>query len=222
MKHKKIMSFILAAMLSSAVPTMTSAEGGEVNGSEIIDKNMETEDVTFTEYNDKENKMYSVVGRNRLDARTDSAIPYQDEQTALKSAVNYAKETSNRVKMLTGKGASNQWDMTVVKNLAMGAERGLINADGTTNAFAAKDFVQDDTWKKNVSMPSSWTSYGEWWNNKNTPNGENETWVWDYPIYDNVKMPWQSGEQPQGTGKSDMYGTLEPGEAPVAYNPIGF
>ena len=97
-----------------------------------------------------------------------------------------------------------------------------MNADGTTNAFAAKDFVQDDTWKKNVSMPSSWTSYGEWWNNKNTPNGENETWVWDYPIYDNVKMPWQSGEQPQGTGKSDMYGTLEPGEAPVAYNPIGF
>ena len=153
MKHKKIMSFILAAaMLSSAVPTMTSAEGGEVNGSEIIDKNMETEDVTFTEYNDKENKMYSVVGRNRLDARTDSAIPYQDEQTALKSAVNYAKETSSRVKMLTGKGASNQWDMTVVKNLAMGAERGLINADGTKNAFAAKDFVQDDTWKKNVSM----------------------------------------------------------------------
>ena len=115
MKHKKIMSFIMAAaMLSSAVPTMTSAEGGEVDGSEIIDKNMETEDVTFTEYNDKENKMYSVVGRNRLDARADSAIPYQDEQTALKSAVNYAKETSSRVKMLTGKGASNQWDMTMV------------------------------------------------------------------------------------------------------------
>ena len=227
------MSLLLAAaMLSAAVPTMTSAEGGEVEESAIVDNApiygdstfMEHNDdeVTFTEYNDKANGMYNVVGRNRLDARTDSAIPYQDETTALNSAVNYAKETSSRVKMLTGEDASNQWDMTVVKNLEMGAERGLINADGTTNAFAAKDFKTDSTWKNNVPMPRSWTSYGEWWNNHNTPNGEGETWVWDYPIYDNVKMPWQSGEQPQGSGKSDMYGTLEPGEAPVAYNPIGF
>lgn len=227
MNYKKTLSILLSAsMLASFMPMTGFAENTEVvlYGETVAVTDIENETITFTEYNDMANNMYKICGRNRIDAHTDASVPYQDEQTALMGARDYAKETSNRIKMLTGKDVSNQWDFTVVKNLAMGAERGLINADSTTNAFAATDFAEDTNWKSNVKMPSSWTSYGEWWNNKNTPNGENETWVWDYPIYDNVKMPWQSGEQPYNSDdeKTSTYGTLTPGEAPVKYNPIGF
>ena len=239
--HKKLLSLILAfSMLGAASPVVSATEtttaGDEAAMAETvttgkIQQVISTEGaingtVTFTEYNDKENEMYKVAGVNRLNARTDAAMPYQNEATALASARDYAKETSSRIKALTGEyaPAGQQWDMTVVKNLEMGAERGLINADGTTNAFADPEFVQDSNWKTNVSMPSSWTSYGDWWNNVNTPSGENDTWVWDYPIYDNVKMPWQSGEQPYDSDdpKTGTYGMIEPGEAPVKYNPIGF
>ena len=60
------------------------------------------------------NNMYKICGRNRIDAHTDASVPYQDEQTALMGARDYAKETSNRIKMLTGKDVSNQWDFTVL------------------------------------------------------------------------------------------------------------
>lgn len=211
-------------MLPSIMPIAANAEGESVSGAVITNTPAANETVTFTEYNDKEGGMYKVCGRNRLEARTDAAMPYQDEQTALEAARDYKKETSSRIKMLTGTDADNQWNFTVVKNIEMGAEQGLINEDGTGNPFAEPGYAETDIWKENVKMPSSWTSYGEWWNNVNTPNGEGETWVWDYPIYDNVKMPWQSGEQPYNSDndKTGSYGTLTPGEAPVKYNPIGF
>ena len=139
----------MAETVTTGTVQQVPATEGAINGT-----------ITFTEYNDKDGEMYKVAGVNRLNARTDAAMPYQDEATALISARDYAKETSSRIKALTGEHASadQQWDMTVVKNLEMGAERGLINADGTTNAFAAPGFVQDSNWKTDVSMPSSWTS----------------------------------------------------------------
>ncbi len=236
MSNKKVLSMLLAAaMTASALPSAALAAGEPENVSpaETVEAIPAAEDtVTFTEYNDAANEMYKVVGRNRRDARTDSAVPYQDEQTALAAARDYRKESSDRIKMLTGEDAANQWDMTVVKNLKMGAERGLINEDGTENYFINEDFDTSD-WKFGVKMPSSWTSYGEWWKNINPldedtgkvqGNVGEVTWVWDYPIYNNVKMPWQGGEQPYNSDdeKTQSYGTLVPGEAPVKYNPIGF
>lgn len=236
MKYKRILCLMMTAAMLPA-PFISKAEGVEMKESTVVLSENGLETVTFTEYNDKENGMYNVCGRNRIGARTDAALPYQDETTALESARDYTKERSDRVKLLTGDHASEdqKWDFTVVKNLEMGAERGLINSTGTENQFAAVGYEETSDWKQDVAMPSSWTSYGEWWNNVNTPNGENETWVWDYPIYDNVKMPWQSGEQPY-SGGTDLvdnwgslaeelqasWGSLEPGEAPVKYNPIGF
>lgn len=224
MLQRKLLSLILSSsMLIGAVPVIY-AQDEETDTVTVNDAGTEVSELTFTEYNDKDGGMYEVCGVNRLEPRTDSAIPYQDEAAALASARDYAKETSERVKFLSGEDSDSVWDISVVKNLEMGAERGLINTDGTENPFAAVDFKEDDTWKKDVPVPSSWTSYGEWWNNVNTPDGEDTTWVWDFPIYDNVKMPWQAGEQPYSSSdsKTDMYGTLTPGEAPVRYNPIGF
>ena len=224
MLQRKLLSLILSSsMLIGAVPVIY-AQDEETDTVTVNDAGTEVSGITFTEYNDKDGGMYEVCGVNRLEPRTDSAIPYQDEAAALASARDYAKETSERVKFLSGEDSDSVWDISAVKNLEMGAERGLINADGTENPFAAVDFKEDDTWKKDVPVPSSWTSYGEWWNNVNTPDGEDTTWVWDFPIYDNVKMPWQAGEQPYSSSdsKTDMYGTLTPGEAPVRYNPIGF
>lgn len=248
MKLKKLISaMIVLSMSASAVPQIgfaASADEASETETNVSSIQNEKEEITFTEYNDIDNKMYQVVGRNRLDAHTDAALPYQDERTALESARDYTKEKSERVKMLTGDEAQNQWDFTVVKNLSMAKEYGFI-ADGDgkeTNPFAAPDYVpeygkNDDKyeggWLQNVKMPSSWTSYGAWWNNVNPldedtgkvqGNVGEVNWVWDYPIYNNVKMPWQGGEQPYNSDDqyTQSYGKLKPGEAPVKYNPIGF
>lgn len=168
----------------------------------------DNEPINFKEYNDKSNEMWKVVGRNRLDARTDAAIPYQTETAALRGADEYAKETSDYVQMLTGENAKNRWKLTVVENVAKADAAGLTGDGATTNAFAAVDYKETDSWK-DVTLPMSWTMQGDW----------------DYSIYTNTKMPWQGSEKPYGNsglGEIHKFGSLHPGEAPVEYNPVGF
>lgn len=220
MKMKKVTAFVLSFALMAGtigqMPAMAAGNDGKTGAGAVEVKTgaladipeKSGEQINFKEYNDKENQMYNVVGRNRLDARTDAAIPYQTEKAALEGADEYAKETSDYVQMLTGKNAKNKWKLTVVENVAAADAAGLTGGGATTNAFAAEDYKEAAGWKE-VSLPMSWTMQGDW----------------DYSIYTNTKMPWQGSEKPYGNsdlGEIHKLGTLRPGEAPVEYNPVGF
>lgn len=179
---------------------------------------------TFTEYNDKKNKKYKVQGLNRLAPHSDTVIPYQTEMDALIGARDYKKEISDNIQFLTGENALNIWDFTVVKNVEMSDNRGLTGKKATKNFFAELDYkyIYEDSggiWKNNVPVPMSWTMYGDYSSNFNTPTGKDSIWNWDYPIYQNVIMPWQESEAPKSNSDIDV---IKYGEAPVKYNPIGF
>ncbi len=108
-----------------------------------------------------------VFGVNRESVHTSASVPYASVDSAVNGAVNFAKEDSDYVQMLTGEGSD--WDLTVVQN----AEQGQKFLDGR---FMSQSYQKkaEDGWKT-VQLPASWTHYG-----------------FDFPIYTNIQMPWQS------------------------------
>lgn len=141
--------------------------------------------VNYEDPSGKSVRAVDVFGINREEATT-STIAYQDVESARLGALNFEKEKSNYYQLLTGE--NNNWDLTVVKN-ASEAQKFL------DSGFMNKDYKlnKDDGWK-NVQLPASWTSQG-----------------FDFPIYDNVQMPWQSEYDPN----------VPVPEAPVNHNPVG-
>ena len=144
-------------------------------------------DVSFThqEWTGK-NGTEDVFAVNRTPASVNS-IPYQDTASAVNAVWDYnAREQSDYMQMLTGEG--KKWDLKVVQNdERAGTYRnaGFMNAGYTPAA--------GDNWKS-VTLPKSWTCQG-----------------FDFPIYANVIMPWQS--------KYD--GWVPCPTAPTGYNPVG-
>ncbi|MBQ3855120.1 MAG: glycoside hydrolase family 2, partial [Ruminococcus sp.] len=123
---------------------------------------------------------------NREAASVDP-VPFQDAASAAAAVWEYnERENSDYLQMLTGSGGD--WDLRVVQN----AEQ----AQGVfMSGFANADFYPDpaDGWRS-VSLPNSWTAQG-----------------FDFPIYDNVIMPWQSNYD----------GYVPCPTAPTKYNPVG-
>lgn len=116
-----------------------------------------------------------------------NAVPYQSTDAAVSAVWEYNdREASDYLQMLTGSG--QDWELNVVQNAekAQGyLNGGFMNAD----YFAAPW----DGWKT-VQLPKSWTCQG-----------------FDFPIYANVVMPWQSDY--------DIYVPVP--NAPTNYNPVG-
>ena len=116
-----------------------------------------------------------------------NSIPYQDAGTAADAVWDYnAREDSDYMQMLTGD--SGEWELTVVQNAEKA--QGYLNAGFMNSNYNASP---QDGWKK-VTLPDSWTCQG-----------------FDFPIYCNVIMPWQSNY--------DSYVPCP--EAPKNYNPVG-
>ncbi len=155
------------------------------------------DDVKFTHkeytgqaYEDPDGKYVrasDVFGVNREPVHTAASVPYTSVDSAVNGAVNFTKEDSDYVQMLTGEGSD--WDLTVVQNAEQGQK--FLSGKFMSPSYQKKPA---DGWKT-VQLPASWTHYG-----------------FDFPIYTNVQMPWQS--------KYDTHVSVP--NAPVNYNPVGF
>lgn len=182
---KKIVSDVTAIMVVSTVI------GGVVPAkSEAADTSVFThKEWTGTAYTDKSGKQVNaedVFAVNREGATVNS-VPYQNTEAAVAAVWDYnAREKSSYMQMLTGKG--EDWQLNVVQNAEQAQkylDGGFMNANYSPNAA--------DGWK-NVELPKSWTCQD-----------------FDFPIYANVIMPWQS--------KYNEYVFCP--AAPNNYNPVG-
>ncbi|HQM01591.1 MAG TPA: glycoside hydrolase family 2, partial [Ruminococcus flavefaciens] len=121
------------------------------------------------------------------EAASVNPVPFHDDASAVNAVWDYnAREQSDYLQMLTGE--NEDWELNVVQNEEKAAPYrwgGFMNAD-----YKGKD---GDGWKT-VQLPKSWTCLG-----------------FDFPIYDNVVMPWQSDY--------DKYVPCP--TAPNNYNPVG-
>lgn len=168
----------------------TSSEGlkpcfsSDVNSRKFT--HMEWTGKGYTDVSGNKVSAEDVFGINREEASV-TLIPYQDAQAAAAAVWDYnAREDSDYFQMLTGNG--EEWQLTVVQN----QEKAEPYISG---GFMDPDYSADPSqgWK-NVSMPGNWTCQG-----------------FDFPIYANVVMPWQSAYDPYVTVPS----------APQNYNPVG-
>ena len=121
------------------------------------------------------------------EAASANPVPFQDAASAVAAVWEYNdREKSDYLQMLTGSGGD--WDLKVVQNAEQA--QGVFMAGFTNADFNASPA---DGWKT-VSLPDSWTAQG-----------------FDFPIYDNITMPWQS-----------RYDSFVPcPNAPTNYNPVG-
>ncbi len=194
-RNKFIAAAVSAVMLICSAPweqltarAATSYEGSEpCIRSETDRKKFTHNEWTGKDYTDANGNMVTgedVFGINREDAAL-TIIPFQDTASAAEAVWDYnARENSVYMQMLTGDNST--WDLTVVQN--QDAAKPYMEA-----GFMNPDYSTDSSWKT-VSMPGSWTCQG-----------------FDFPIYCNVIMPWQS--------KYD--GVVNVPESPVNYNPVG-
>jgi len=142
-------------------------------------------DFTHNEWTGR-NGAEDVFAVNREPASV-NPVPYQDAASAAAAVWEYNdREKSDYLQMLTGSGG--EWDLRVVQNAeqAQGVfASGFVNGDFNPSPA--------DGWKS-VQLPCSWTMQG-----------------FDFPIYDNVQMPWQA-KYDQNVGCPS---------APTKYNPVG-
>ena len=151
---------------------------------------------TYQDVDGKEVKAADVYGINVQEATTSStlSVAYDTVDKAITGAKDYKKEASKYVQFLTGSDSSvADWDLVVVQNQDIAqsdAYKNFYKTDYYTSSVGASDVK----WKNNLQLPASWTAYG-----------------FDYSIYCNVQMPWQS--------KYDSNITVP--AAPTNYNPVG-
>lgn len=144
---------------------------------------------TYTDVDGNQVKAADVYGINTEPASTFATtnVVYDSVEKAIKGAKDYDKAASKYVQFLTGKDQAD-WSLVVLQNQAL--------AQGD----AYKDFYKTDykattnDWKTNLQLPCSWTRQG-----------------FDFSIYTNVTMPWQS--------KYDS--NVSAPNAPANYNPVG-
>lgn len=160
--------------------------------SNVNDTKFTHKEWTGTEYTDISGasvKAADVYGINREEASmfATTSVVYDTVDKAVAGARNYDKAASKYVQFLTGEDQAD-WSLVVLQNQEL--------AQG--NAY--KDFYRTDytavtnDWKSNLQLPCSWTCQG-----------------FDFSIYANVQMPWQS--------KYDKNVVVP--AAPTNYNPVG-
>ena len=171
----------------TAVPNQAAKVTSDVDKTKFTHKEWTGE--TYTDVDGNQVKAADVYGINTEQASTFATtnVVYDSVEKAIKGAKDYDKAASKYVQFLTGKDQAD-WSLVVLQNQAL--------AQGD----AYKDFYKTDykattnDWKTNLQLPCSWTRQG-----------------FDFSIYTNVTMPWQS--------KYDS--NVSAPNAPTNYNPVG-
>lgn len=171
----------------TAVPNQAAKVTSDVDKTKFTHKEWTGE--TYTDVDGNQVKAADVYGINTEPASTFATtnVVYDSVEKAIKGAKDYDKAASKYVQFLTGKDQAD-WSLVVLQNQAL--------AQGD----AYKDFYKTDykattnDWKTNLQLPCSWTRQG-----------------FDFSIYTNVTMPWQS--------KYDS--NVSAPNAPANYNPVG-
>ena len=201
-KHKVLMLLVSGSMATQFLPALpvlaadNGTSGDSLTAADSIKSNVDKTKFThkewtgthYTDVDGNEQVAEDVTGISREAAST-QIIPYQDSAAAQKAVWNYnAREESTKMQMLTGK--DQNWDLTVVQNETLANK--MMTED---HAFYKTDFEkgEGEDWKS-VTLPQSWTTQG-----------------FDFSIYTNTQMPWQS--------KYDS--GVECPAAPTNYNPVG-
>ncbi len=171
----------------TAVPNQAAKVTSDVDKTKFTHKEWTGE--TYTDVDGNQVKAADVYGINTEPASTFATtnVVYDSVEKAIKGAKDYDKAASKYVQFLTGKDQAD-WSLVVLQNQAL--------AQGD----AYKDFYKTDykattnDWKTKLQLPCSWTRQG-----------------FDFSIYTNVTMPWQS--------KYDS--NVSAPNAPANYNPVG-
>lgn len=171
----------------TAVPNQAAKVTSDVDKTKFTHKEWTGE--TYTDVDGNQAKAADVYGINTEPASTFATtnVVYDSVEKAIKGAKDYDKAASKYVQFLTGNDQAD-WSLVVLQNQAL--------AQGD----AYKDFYKTDykattnDWKTNLQLPCSWTRQG-----------------FDFSIYTNVTMPWQS--------KYDS--NVSAPNAPANYNPVG-
>ncbi|MBQ8922259.1 MAG: DUF4981 domain-containing protein [Oscillospiraceae bacterium] len=189
---KRTLAGICAGVMLSAgipqgftLPKPAAAAEAKLGLTPAYHADVNAQKFTHNEWTGK-NGAEDVFAVNREPAAV-SAVSYQSTAAAANAVWDYnAREESAYMQMLTGSGGS--WQLTVVQN----AERAnaLLSGGAMNPGYTPSG---NDGWKT-VSMPDSWTAQG-----------------FDFPIYSNVTLPFQSNYDPYVTVPN----------APTNYNPVG-
>lgn len=145
---------------------------------------------TYTDVNGESAKAADVYEINREEASmfASTSVVYDTVEKAIDGAVNYNKAASKYVQFLTGE-KQKDWSLVVLQNQT------LAQGDAYKDFYKTSYTATTDDWKSGLELPCSWTRQGDW----------------DFSIYTNTQMPWQS--------KYDSSVTVP--AAPVNYNPVG-
>lgn len=171
----------------TAVPNQAAKVTSDVDKTKFTHKEWTGE--TYTDVDGNQVKAADVYGINTEPASTFATtnVVYDSVDKAIKGAKDYDKAASKYVQFLTGKDQAD-WSLVVLQNQA------LAQGDAYKNFYKTDYKATTNDWKTNLQLPCSWTRQG-----------------FDFSIYTNVTMPWQS--------KYDS--NVSAPNAPANYNPVG-
>lgn len=171
----------------TAVPNQDAKVTSDVDKTKFTHKEWTGE--TYTDVDGNQVKAADVYGINTEQASTFATtnVVYDSVDKAIKGAKDYDKAASKYVQFLTGKDQAD-WSLVVLQNQA------LAQGDAYKNFYKTDYKATTNDWKTNLQLPCSWTRQG-----------------FDFSIYTNVTMPWQS--------KYDS--NVSAPNAPANYNPVG-
>ncbi len=171
----------------TTVPNQAAKVTSDVDKTKFTHKEWTGE--TYTDVDGNQVKAADVYGINTEPASTFATtnVVYDSVDKAITGAKDYNKAASKYVQLLTGKDQAD-WSLVVLQNQT------LAQGDAYKNFYKTDYKATTDDWKTNLQLPCSWTRQG-----------------FDFSIYTNVTMPWQS--------KYDS-GVNAP-NAPTNYNPVG-
>ncbi len=188
---KRILAGLCAvAMTAGAVPSgfaipAVSASEATLGLSPAQRANVNERKFTHNEWTGKYGTEDGFAGNREPAGAT--IIDYQSETAAAEAVWDYnAREDSDYMQMLTGSG--EDWQLTVVQNAEKASP--LLSGGAMNPNYSPSG---SDGWKT-VTLPCSWTCQG-----------------FDFPIYSNVTMPFQSNY--------DAFVSCP--NAPTNYNPVG-
>lgn len=171
----------------TTVPNQAAKVRSDVDKTKFTHKEWTGE--TYTDVDGNQVKAADVYGINTEPASTFATtnVVYDSVDKAITGAKDYNKAASKYVQLLTGKDQAD-WSLVVLQNQT------LAQGDAYKDFYKTDYKATTDDWKTNLQLPCSWTRQG-----------------FDFSIYTNVTMPWQS--------KYDS-GVNAP-NAPTNYNPVG-
>ena len=171
----------------TAVPNQAAKVTSDVDKTKFTHKEWTGE--TYTDVDGNQVKAADVYGINTEPASTFATtnVVYDSVDKAIKGAKDYDKAASKYVQFLTGMDQAD-WSLVVLQNQA------LAQGDAYKNFYKTDYKATTNDWKTNLQLPCSWTRQG-----------------FDFSIYTNVTMPWQS--------KYDS--NVSAPNAPANYNPVG-